>query len=62
MLALDPEWDQAAVRMFFSQNGISQDRTQELDFLDKRGFFVEGPEPGFPIPGTGQRSGRTRKA
>ena len=46
MLALDPEWDQAAVEKFFSQNGISLDRTSELDFLDN-GFFVE-TEPGFP--------------
>ena len=46
ILALDPEWDQAAVEKFFSQNGISLDRTSELDFLDN-GFFVE-TEPGFP--------------
>ena len=46
MLALDPEWDQAAVEEFFSQNGISLDRTSELDFL-VNGFFVE-TEPGFP--------------
>ena len=46
MLALDPEWDQAAVEEFFSRNGISLDRTSELDFLDN-GFFVE-TEPGFP--------------
>ena len=46
ILALDPEWDQAAVEKFFSRNGISLDRTSELDFLDN-GFFVE-TEPGFP--------------
>ena len=46
MLALDPEWDQATVEKFFSRNGISLDRTSELDFLDN-GFFVE-TEPGFP--------------
>jgi hypothetical protein len=46
ILALDPEWDQAAVEKFFSQNGISLDRTSELDFL-VNGFFVE-TEPGFP--------------
>ena len=46
MLALDPEWDQAAVEEFFSRNGISLDRTSELDFL-VNGFFVE-TEPGFP--------------
>ena len=46
MLALDPGWDQAAVESFFSQNGISLDRTSELDFL-VNGFFVE-TEPGFP--------------
>ena len=46
ILALDPEWDRAAVEEFFSQNDISLDRTSELDFLDN-GFFVE-TEPGFP--------------
>ena len=46
MLALDPEWDQDAVEKFFSRNGISLERTSELDFLDN-GFFVE-TEPGFP--------------
>ncbi len=46
LLALDPEWDQAAVEKFFSQNGISMDRTSELDYIDN-GFFVE-TEPGFP--------------
>ena len=46
LLALDPAWDQAAVEKFFSQNGISMDRTSELDYIDN-GFFVE-TEPGFP--------------
>ncbi len=46
ILALDPEWDRDAVESFFSRNGISLDRTSELDFLDN-GFFVE-TEPGFP--------------
>ena len=46
MLALDPEWDQAAVEEFFSRNGISLERTSELDFL-VNGFFVE-TGPGFP--------------
>ena len=46
ILALDPEWDQDAVQEFFSRNGISLERTSELDFLDN-GFFVE-TEPGFP--------------
>ena len=46
ILALDPEWDQDAVEKFFSRNGISLERTSELDFLDN-GFFVE-TEPGFP--------------
>ena len=46
LLALDPEWDQAAVEKFFSQNGMSMDRTSELDYIDN-GFFVE-TEPGFP--------------
>ncbi len=46
ILALNPEWDRAAVEEFFSQNGISLDRMSELDFLEN-GFFVE-TEPGFP--------------
>ncbi len=46
LLALDPEWDQARVEGFFSENGISKDRTTELDFIEN-GFLVE-TEPGFP--------------
>ena len=46
VLALDPEWDRAAVEKFFLRNGIALKRTSELDFLDN-GFFVE-TEPGFP--------------
>ena len=46
VLALDPEWDRAAVESFFLRNGIALKQTSELDFLDN-GFFVE-TEPGFP--------------
>ena len=46
VLALDPEWDRAAVEKFFLRNGIALKRTSELDFLDN-GFLVE-TEPGFP--------------
>ena len=50
MLALDPEWDQAAVDKFLSQvmeaNGIKPDQVSELGFLDNA-FFVE-TAPGFP--------------
>ena len=46
MLALDPEWDQAAVDKFFAANDIPADRVTPLEFLDNR-FFVE-TEPGFP--------------
>ena len=46
LLALDPEWDQARVESFFSQNGISADRTSELGFIGN-GFLVK-TGPGFP--------------
>ena len=46
LLALDPEWDHAKVDGFFSENGISKDRTSELDFIEN-GFLVE-TEAGFP--------------
>ena len=46
LLALDPEWDQARVDSFFSENDISNDRTSELSFIEN-GFLVE-TEPGFP--------------
>ncbi len=46
MLALDPEWDQAAVDKFSAGNDIPADHVTPLEFLDN-GFFVE-TEPGFP--------------
>ena len=46
MLALDPEWDQAAVDKFFAGNDIPADHVTPLEWLDN-GFFVE-TEPGFP--------------
>ena len=46
MLALDPEWDQAAVDKFFAGNDIPADQITPLEWLDN-GFFVE-TEPGFP--------------
>ncbi len=46
LLALDPEWDQARVYSFFSENGISKDDASELSFIEN-GFFIE-TGPGFP--------------
>ncbi len=46
LLALDPEWDESRVEIFFLENDISKDRTSELTFIEN-GFFVE-TEPGFP--------------
>ena len=46
MLALDPEWDQAALDKFFAGNDILADQITPLGWLDN-GFFVE-TEPGFP--------------
>ena len=46
LLALDPEWDQARVDSFFSENDISNDRTSVLNFIEN-GFLLE-TEPGFP--------------
>ena len=46
MLALDPEWDQAAVDKFFEANGITPDQVSELGFLDNA-FYVE-TDAGFP--------------
>jgi hypothetical protein len=46
MLALDPEWDQAAADKFFEGNGIKPGQVSELGFLDNA-FFVE-TDPGFP--------------
>ncbi len=46
LVALDPNWDEARVQQFFSDNGIAEDRLTELGFLDN-GFLVS-TEPGFP--------------
>lgn len=46
MLALDPEWDQAAVDKFLEGNGIDPSQVSELGFLDNA-FFVE-TDAGFP--------------
>ena len=46
LLSLDPEWDQAQVESFFSENGISAERISELGFIPN-GFLVE-TAPGFP--------------
>ena len=45
LVALDPEWDQAEVEDFFTQNGISLDSTTELEFIDN-GFLID-TGPGF---------------
>ncbi len=46
LLALDPEWDQARVDRFFSDNQIDRSLVQERDFAINA-FFVE-TDPGFP--------------
>lgn len=46
MLALDPEWDEAQVDSFFSNNGISPEQVSELGFIPN-GFLVN-TDPGFP--------------
>ncbi len=46
LLALDPEWDRAAVNGFFARNNISKGRISDLDYIPN-GFFVR-TEPGFP--------------
>ena len=46
LLALDPDWDEAQVEEFFSENGISSDEVSELEFIEN-GFLVE-TESGFP--------------
>ena len=46
LLALDPDWDEAAVNGFFARNNISKTRISELDYIPN-GFFVR-TEPGFP--------------
>ena len=46
LVSLDSEWDQGQVESFFSQNGISMDQVEALDFLPN-GFLVK-TAPGFP--------------
>ena len=46
LIALDPDWDDAQVQDFFSQNGISAGQISELDFI-ANGFVVETGS-GFP--------------
>ena len=46
LLALDPDWEGDEVNDFFTQNGISLDRTSELGFIEN-GFLID-TEPGFP--------------
>ena len=46
LLSLDSSWDQAQVESFFSQNGISMDRVEAMEFLPN-GFLVK-TAPGFP--------------
>lgn len=46
MLALDPEWDEAQVDSFFSNNGISPGQVSELGFIPN-GFLIK-TDPGFP--------------
>ena len=46
LLALDPDWDQARVDRFFSDNSIDRSRVQERDWA-VNAFFVT-TEPGFP--------------
>ena len=46
LLSLDSGWDQAQVESFFSQNGISMDRVEAMEFLPN-GFLVK-TAPGFP--------------
>ena len=46
LVALDPNWDEARVQQFFSDNNIAEDRLTELGFVDN-GFLVS-TEPGFP--------------
>ena len=46
LLVLDPEWSEAQVNSFLSENGIKQDRLSELNFA-ANGYFIE-TEPGFP--------------
>lgn len=46
LLALDPEWDEAQIDSFFSNNGISPEQIEELGFM-QNGFLVK-TEAGFP--------------
>ena len=46
LVALDPDWEGDEVNDFFTQNGISLDRTSELGFIEN-GFLID-TEPGFP--------------
>ena len=45
LVALDPDWDAAAVEAFFAANGVSSDQRSELEWLPN-GFLVE-TDPGF---------------
>ena len=46
LLVIDPEWSQAQVNSFFSDNGIKRSGLSELSYADN-GFFID-TEPGFP--------------
>ena len=46
LLVLDPEWNEAQVSSFFSDNGIKLAQVSELSYA-VNGFFIE-TEPGFP--------------
>ena len=52
LLALDPDWDRAAVNAFFERNNIWKGRVSELDYIPN-GFFVR-TKPGFSVTGAGQ--------
>ena len=46
LLVLEPDWSQAEVNTFFSNNSIKLSKVEALDFIDN-GYFIE-TEPGFP--------------
>ena len=46
LLVLDPDWSEAQVNSFFSDNGIKLDRVSELSYA-ANGYFIE-TDPGFP--------------
>ena len=46
LLALDPDWDQTRISLFFFENGIDSNRAEPLQSLPNA-YFVE-TEPGFP--------------